>query len=128
MSYDQIKNMVVAPAKRTSSAAIKVLEKLPNIPPVAGFPGQIILAMLKLPLENALKNPRPYLLGAAATGAAVAFLGGPAGLAVLLAAGAGMVVPYAVLAAVVYMLLGAITVYNQRVAVSKAVVELLHAI
>jgi hypothetical protein len=49
-------------------------------------------------------------------------------LAVLLAAGAGMVVTYAVLAAVVYMLLGAITVYNQRVAVSKAVVELLHAI
>lgn len=131
MSYNQIKNQVVSPAKRTASAANKVLAKLPDIHPVAGISLQIVKAVLMYPLADALKNPRKYLIAAApvvAATAASAFLGGPAGLAVVLAAGAGIVVSFAVIAAVIFCLLAVITLYEQRVAMSKAVVELLHAI
>lgn len=90
--------------------------------------GAIVATLLIAPLKGALANPRPYLLAAGATLAATAFLGGPAGIAALLAVGAGIVVTYAVMAAVVFVLLSAITVYNQRVKVSKAVVVLLDSI
>ncbi len=129
MSFNSIKNKVVPAAKRTASAANQLMAALPNLPPEVGMAGQIVAAILvTMPLKQALANPRPYLLAAGATTAAVAFLGGPAGLAGLLAMGAGIVVTYAVLAAVIFVLLAAITVYNERVKVTKAVVVLLDSL
>lgn len=127
-SYNQIKNNVVAPSKRTASAAQKLLAKLPNIPPVAGVAGSLLVAILQQPLKDALKNPVPYLLGAGGALAATAFLGGPVGVALLVNAGVAAVITYAVIAAVIFTLLAMITIYNSRVLLAKAVVELLHAI
>jgi hypothetical protein len=63
MSYNQIKNKVIPPSKRTAQAAQSWVAKLPNIPQWAYIPGYLTLAMLQQPLMAALQNPMPYLVG-----------------------------------------------------------------
>jgi hypothetical protein len=59
MSYNQIKNKVIPPSKRTAQAAQSWVAKLPNIPQWAYIPGYLTLAMLQQPLKAALQNPMP---------------------------------------------------------------------
>ena len=127
MSYEQIKNKVVPSAKRTAQTVEKWLARLPNIPEWAFVAGKVTIAMLRPQLQMVLQNPLPFLAGAGAAVVAGAILG-PGAVALLLAAGASAVISYAVIAAVVCVVLAAMTVYNNRVAVAKAFVVVLEAI
>lgn len=127
MSYAQIKNKVVPSTKRTAQTVEKWLARLPNIPEWAFVAGKITIAMLRPQLQMVLQNPLPFLAGAGAAVIAGAILG-PGGVALLLAAGASAVISYAVIAAVICVVLAAMTVYNNRVAVAKAFVVVLEAI
>jgi hypothetical protein len=122
MTYEQIKNKTVPPAKRTAQAVQKWLARLPEIPLWVSYSVKLFPAMV-FPLQAILKNPTPYLVGAAGAAAVTVFLGP---LAIPFVAPAISAITFGMVAIAICVVLGAfITIYEHRVQLAKAMVVLL---